>query len=439
MSVAASSVVAMDHFSGASTTHPVVGCAEEIASALKSVAGVDPAFMRVDDKRTALVSLAAARDQLEALWLRVVDASDDVAAVEGARDIAAWLFPATRQDRSACAAAQRLAHGLATRWVQLGAAVNAGEVNIAQARVITRALDDLATAGQQTSEGIDDSVLTRAETALVRLARRHTPAELRRLGDRILSVVAPQLAEEHERRQLEAAEARAAATTRLSLQRRGDGSTDLRARIPDQVASRLKTYLDAYTSPRVEGGTKGAGVVDPATGERLSYDKLLGGAFCSLLESIDPKQMPLHAGSPTTVVTTLTLAQLRDALGAAETGDGTRMSAAQARRLACNAGIIPAVLGRKSQVLDLGRRSRLFTGGQKLAMALEHPTCRAQGCTVPATWCEAHHAKDPWSKGGRTDLADGVLLCSWHHHRAHDATYQLRRMPNGDIRFHRRT
>ena len=72
-------------------------------------------------------------------------------------------------------------------------------------------------------------------------------------------------------------------------------------------------------------------------------------------------------------------------------------------------------------------------------MALEHPTCRAQGCTVPATWCEAHHAKDPWSKGGRTDLADGVLLCSWHHHRAHDATYLLRRMPNGDIRFHRRT
>ncbi|MGI8521716.1 MAG: hypothetical protein ACR2K3_00165 [Nocardioides sp.] len=61
------------------------------------------------------------------------------------------------------------------------------------------------------------------------------------------------------------------------------------------------------------------------------------------------------------------------------------------------------------------------------------------GCTIPAAWCEAHHATTSWATGGRTDLADGVLLCGWHHHRVHDDRYHSDRLPDGDIRFHRRT
>jgi hypothetical protein len=68
-----------------------------------------------------------------------------------------------------------------------------------------------------------------------------------------------------------------------------------------------------------------------------------------------------------------------------------------------------------------------------------HRTCRASGCTVPATWCEAHHFRQPWQPGGKTDLHDGKLLCNWHHHRAHDDRYLHTELPNGDVRFHRRT
>jgi predicted restriction endonuclease len=57
---------------------------------------------------------------------------------------------------------------------------------------------------------------------------------------------------------------------------------------------------------------------------------------------------------------------------------------------------------------------------------------------MPAAMCEAHHLK-PWSQGGRTDLADGVLLCSHHHHVIHDPRYVTTRLPSGDYRFHRRT
>jgi hypothetical protein len=115
------------------------------------------------------------------------------------------------------------------------------------------------------------------------------------------------------------------------------------------------------------------------------------------------------------------------------------ISAAEVRRLACTAQIIPAVLGGRSEVLDLGRASRLFKPAQRKAMAVRDRRCRAEGCTVPAAWCEAHHANGAWASGGSTDLADGVLLCSWHHHRAHDPRYRPERLPGGDHRFHRRT
>ena len=68
----------------------------------------------------------------------------------------------------------------------------------------------------------------------------------------------------------------------------------------------------------------------------------------------------------------------------------------------------------------------------------QHQRCRADGCTIPATWTETHHLK-PWAQGGNTDLADGISLCSHHHHLIHDHRYTHQRLPDGDISFHRRT
>jgi hypothetical protein len=104
------------------------------------------------------------------------------------------------------------------------------------------------------------------------------------------------------------------------------------------------------------------------------------------------------------------------------------------RRLACNAGLVPAVLDGPSQVLDLGRHRRLFTQAQRLALSLRHDTCAAHGCQRPYAWCELHH-RQPWSRGGRTDLADAVPLCHFHHQRIHDPTYTHHQMPDGTIEF----
>ena len=75
-------------------------------------------------------------------------------------------------------------------------------------------------------------------------------------------------------------------------------------------------------------------------------------------------------------------------------GDGhDTITAAQARRLACSAQIIPAVLGADSELLDLGRSRRLFSKAQRRALLLRDTTCRAEGCDIPGTWSEAHHLR----------------------------------------------
>jgi hypothetical protein len=136
---------------------------------------------------------------------------------------------------------------------------------------------------------------------------------------------------------------------------------------------------------------------------------------------------------------TIDLDVLRSGLGLAETSTGEVISAGEARRLACTAGILPVVLGGAGEVLDLGRSRRLFSPAQRKALAIRDRHCRAEGCDIPAAWCEAHHATNPWSRKGRTDLDNGLLLCSFHHHRAHDVHYDGSRLPNGDVRYTRRT
>ena len=97
---------------------------------------------------------------------------------------------------------------------------------------------------------------------------------------------------------------------------------------------------------------------------------------------------------------------------------GEKISPAMARRLACEAEIIPIVLGGDSQPLDVGRERRLHTRYQRYAMLARDRGCRAEGCDR-TTGLHAHH-KTRWADGGDTNVKDGITLCHWHHSKAHD-------------------
>jgi hypothetical protein len=97
---------------------------------------------------------------------------------------------------------------------------------------------------------------------------------------------------------------------------------------------------------------------------------------------------------------------------------GGPVSAAEARRIACDADIIPAVLGSGSEVLDVGRANRLFTPPIRRALALRDNGCAFPGCDRPVAWCEAHHVQH-WLHYGESAYTNGVLLCQFHHTEVH--------------------
>jgi hypothetical protein len=165
----------------------------------------------------------------------------------------------------------------------------------------------------------------------------------------------------------------------------------------------------------------------------------MGQAFCELLERLDGSGVPdLSSGAGPTVVVTMTLETLLGGLAAATLDTGDRIAAHTARRLACEAGIIPVVLGGRRKVLDVGRRQRLFTKAQRIALLVRDGGCTAEGCPTTAWFCHAHH-DDPWSHGGKTDLTNGRLLCPSHHRMAHHPKYATHTTADNQVRFVLRT
>src|SRR6266540_3821149 len=123
------------------------------------------------------------------------------------------------------------------------------------------------------------------------------------------------------------------------------------------------------------------------------------------------------------VTVTIDWETLRGA-GTATLGSGVPITAGTARRLACDATVIPAVLGTAGEPLDLGRAARLVSTAQRRALVLRDQGCRFPGCDRPPQWTDAHHLM-PWAHGGSTNLDNLVSLCRWHHSAVHEGGWTL--------------
>ena len=113
------------------------------------------------------------------------------------------------------------------------------------------------------------------------------------------------------------------------------------------------------------------------------HPERLGQAFVEYIQRYPANRLPKAGGLTATVVVTMTLDTLLGGLKAAQLDTGETISPGAARRLACEAGIIPAVLGGNSQVLDLGRKTRFHTEAQRIAKTIEAGGCEADGCDRP--------------------------------------------------------
>jgi hypothetical protein len=191
----------------------------------------------------------------------------------------------------------------------------------------------------------------------------------------------------------------------------------------------LKTALDALAAPHQKVGT-----VNAATGEMdevgfgQTYPQRLGHAFATLVEHLPADRLPTNGGVSAVVTVNLDLDTLVGGLKAAGLSDGTRISAGEARRLACSAQLVPMVLDGKSLPLDLGSPARFFNRASRRALEKRDGGCTAPGCDRDSRWCESHHLT-PYAISKTTDIRDGALLCTFHHHRVHDQGWTGRTSP----------
>ncbi len=405
------------------TADPVLAGVTEVHAALDRLPGPDT----TSQPGRAVAEVEKAIRRLAAYKLRMLAAADStgVAADAGFTDTSAWVARQTTTSRSDAAHEVALATELATGHDATAAALEAGLVSPDHAAVILRAGHDLPA-------GVSETQRQQVEASLVEKARRFAPDQLRRIARRALEAIEPDQTgvDAHENDLLRTEEQAARDHARLTFHDNGDGTTTGHFTVPALAASILRKVIETMTAPRRMREPHGDS--EP----RFDWDHRRGLAFAELLEHLPTDH--LHPKSAATVVVTIDHTVLQDALKAAHLDTGHTITAGEARRLACNTGLVPAVLGTRSVALDLGFENRLFSEAQRLAKGLEHSTCAADGCERPYAWCELHHRR-PWRLGGRTDLADALPLCQRHHQWIHDTGFNHHLMPDGSVRFSRRT
>ncbi|RYY42089.1 MAG: HNH endonuclease, partial [Actinomycetales bacterium] len=294
-------------------------------------------------------------------------------------------------------------------------ALAAGVITTKQADLISRALARLP-------EDVTADQRERCEETLLKDAQKLTLKDLRRRAARITETYRKTVDEvdADEDEILRKKEAAARAKTSFSMWDNNDGTVTGRFTLPEAQGAMLKTALDALAAPHQKVGT-----VNAATGEHdevgfgQTYPQRLGHAFATLVEHLPADQLPSNGGVSAVVTVNLDLDTLMGGVKAAGLSDGTRISAGEARRLACSAQIVPMVLDGKPLPLDLGSANRFFNRASRRAMEKRDMGCTTPGCDRDARWTEAHHL-NPYAISKTTDIKDGALLCPFHHHRAHD-------------------
>lgn len=386
----------------------------QFEAALDALAAVELADLGDRESADFLKALGRGRSRLSAVELRVLASAESSGTARRAGSVSTdtWAAELLKSDAAAMARRMKLADGLGSNTATEHA-LSAGEIDAEKAAVIVEA-------GTKLPAGAAETEKRQVEARLLAQAPLVSPRQLRQLARRALeSLRPPEFVDAHENVLLVAEEEVALSRSRLTFHDNDDGTVSGHFTVPAIAGATLKTILDSMCAPRRQAIREAA--VDHAG--TTDWSKLRGLAFVELLEHLPTDH--LRGAVASTVVVTIDHQALIGVLRAANTDVGQAISGGEARRLACGAGILPAVLNGESIPIDLGRQRRLFTNTQRVALAARHSTCAAEGCERPYAWCELHH-RQPWSCGGPSDLSNAVPLCGFHHRQIHQHPERVR-------------
>ncbi|GAA1653983.1 hypothetical protein GCM10009744_52720 [Kribbella alba] len=321
-------------------------------------------------------------------------------------------------------------------------------LHVGQARAIVAVLDKVP---------VEDVVV--AEEQLVEAGREFSPVELRRLGRQVLDILDPDGREPGEDR----------AYDRESLQlRKTDHGVRFHGYLANENAevfnavifdnakphktidgrpdprSKTKRQADALTTAitvAADSGQTGNSAIKPHISVTIDYHALTG-ALTGTLTGTAPGEVAGHAPAGTSRTGPLPGIDLLAGLtptgrlggigrlggggvragGCGELIYGGSLSASAVRRLACDAGILPVVLGSNSRPLDVGTEKRFVTDALRQALIVRDRGCVV--CGAPPIMCDAHHLVH-WAEGGPTTLDNLVLLCKHDHRGTHNGYWDI--------------
>ncbi|HEV8650555.1 MAG TPA: DUF222 domain-containing protein [Actinomycetes bacterium] len=439
-----------------------------LAAAVQELAAQDLTGLPDGVAAERVLALRGLLDRLEGQWLRelaAVDARGAAGAERGGRaaSTAGWLRARARLTAGAACQRVRVARALHRGPLPgTAAALAAGALSYEHAVVLATGTGDL-----------DAPTTARAEPVLLEAARRLDPGRLRRVVEQLRVVADPDRAEQQAQRRFEKRGLHVAGTWqgmvalaglldpeagetllqaldpltrpagphdhRTGAQRRADALTELArrslagGRLPDSggVRPQVTVTIDLAAllgRPGAPGVFGWAGPVGQETARRLACDAAMTRVVCTRHPTANRDLTPGPDNPPTGASHPLVDGQTLTA-GADDPVPGGHDELL--RRLREGLALLPPALGgARSQVLDVGRTTRVVPAGLRTALAVRDKGCVVAGCDRPPAWCDAHHLRH-WLHGGPTSLDNLVLVCRAHHRAVHEGHQHLARGPTG--------
>ena len=386
------------------TRVPLVEVADRVNEVLDNVDYEGLAFVSDADLLDSVAASIAALAKLQAVMLTQLGQAEQRGSTDVRHGVrtSSWLTHGLHSHSLERARdLVRQARATRERFPQTAEAMRAGRISVEQGEAVVSTLVKLPAE-------LDATTLAEAEQTILGFTESHNPTDLRRLGYHLVDVVAPEIGEAETAKALERLEARAQEKRSLYFWDDVNGGVGMSGILPSVPGAKLRDVVAAITArPRPSGE-------DPNGDDRSATQKRAD----ALAEMIDgylkTAEAPIFGGDHVRVAVTVDYDTLCGALGHATLADGSPISAGEARRLACDAGILPVVLAGASMPLDVGRQRRLFSQELRQALVLRDRGCCFPGCEAPPSACEGHHIQ-PWWDNGPTALHNGALVCPYHH------------------------
>jgi hypothetical protein len=282
-------------------------------------------------------------------------------------------------------------------------AMGEGALSLGQLGAIADVLDDIAAVSDD-AEDVEE-----AERILAQVGATNDANALKGLGKRIMGELDPDGKRPKDDDPVE----RTGNSLRTGYLK--NGLLKIIGQLSAEAGAQLMGLLGPLAAPRT----------DPDGRDPRDADERDGDALAEVIGLAAKCNEHTQGGDDVAVSVTVPLERLENVDGGRTLLPGIgKFSPEALRRMACDARVIPVVLGSKGEVLDVGRSSRLATTAQRRALEVRDKGCVFPGCCRSTKWCTPHHVRH-WAQGGPTDLGNMALLCAHHHRKIHHSEWEI--------------